>query len=194
MRIRGNLLRILFGINLLFFIYSMFSPWAWTNRQLMFERPFVYRSGEELYWSFQVVFYGPLDGYENRLISWDFWFGPHERVLLWDFWFSREMYYYGFTYEWISIFVFQLLTIFSGIWVMARRWQKTTSMLAPSSFSLLSVFLGLLLLARFMFVWYGYANFVWGLLFAMFSTLFFWLLFFFRYTLERRKRKQALQD
>lgn len=190
MKIRGNLLRLLFGINLLFFVFSVLSPWAWKTTPSMFERPpWPLSSGEELYWSFQAVFYPYQNGYQNRLISWDFWFGSHERVLLWDFWFSREMYYYGFAYEWIRVFAFQLLTIFSGIFVLFQKWQKTNFMLVPSVFSILSVLIGLLLVNRFMFVWKGYANPGWGLFAAVISTLGFLALFLFRYSFERKKHK-----
>jgi len=192
MKIRGNLLRVLFGINLLLFVFSMLSPWAWKTRPSIWElpgRPPFYPAGEELYWSFQVVFYPYRSGYENRLISWDFWLGPHDRILLSDFWFSREMYYYGFSYELIRIFVFQLLTIFSGIFVLVRRWQKTAFMLLPVFFSFLSALLGLLLVARFMFVWNGYVNPAWGLPAAVFSAGVFLALFLFRYGFERRKHQ-----
>lgn len=174
MKIRGNLFRMLFGINLLFFIYCICSPLAYGTGRW--------------YYSFQITRY-QIEG-EDLLISWNFWFNPDSRVLLRDYWFSGDMYYYGFTYELISTFVFQLLTVFSGIWVMTRRWQKTTSMLVPNAFSISSVLVGLLLVARLDSILY--ATFVWGLPFAMFSTLFFWLLFSFRYALERRKRKRAL--
>jgi len=127
-------------------------------------------------------------------ISWDFWFGTHERVLLTDFWFSQEMYYYGFTYEWIRIFVFQLLTVVSGVWVLFRRWQKTTFMLMPLSFSILSALLGLLLVGRFMFVWKGHANPAWGLAVAVISTFVFLALFLIRYRLERRKRQAVSSE
>jgi len=97
------------------------------------------------------------------------------------------MYYYGFTFEWIRIFVFQLLTIFSGIFVLVRRWQKTAFMLVPIFFSILSVVIGWLLVARFMFVWNGYANPAWGLPVAILSAFVFLALFLFRYRFEKRK-------
>jgi hypothetical protein len=191
MKIRGNLIRVLFGLNLLIFVFSMLSPWVWKQSPLIFERrPWPFNSGEELYWSFQGVLYPYRSGYQNRLISWDFWFGPHERVVLWDFWFSREMYYYGFSYEWIRIFVSQCLTIFSTVLVMSRKWHKTKWMLAPASFSMLSAFLGLLLVARFMFVWSGYSHPAWGLPVAIVSAAVFVTLFLLRFSLERRKHQR----
>jgi len=194
MKIRGNLIRLLFGVNLLLFVFSILSPWAWKQTPLIFEpRPWPFPpSGEELYWSFQVVFYPYRSGYQNRLISWDFWFGPHDRILLWNYWFSQGMYYYGFTYEWMRIFVFQLLTISSGIFVLFMRWQKTAFMLVPTFFSIMSASIGLLLVARFMFVWKGYAYPAWGLAAAIISTGIFVTLFFFRYGFERRKRQAGL--
>ena len=189
MKTQGNWLRVLFCLNLFFFVFSVLSPWAYKTAPLMFERPpWPLSSGEELYWSFKVVFYPYRSGYQNRLISWDFWFGSHDRVMLLDFWFSQQMYYYGFTYEWIRIFAFQLLSIISAVWVLLRRWQRTTLMLLPISFSAISEFLGLLLVARFMFVWHGYSNPAWGLPFAMFSTLLFVILFFLKYRGEKLKR------
>jgi len=190
MKIRGNLLRVLFGVNLLLFVFSILSPWAWKTRSSLFERPpWPFFSGEEWYWSFQAVLYNPRPGYKIMMIEWDFWFRPQERAVLWDFWFSREMYYYGFTYEWIRIFAFQLLTAFSGFSVLVGKWHKTKLMLVPFSFSTLSVLTGLLLVARFMFVWHGYANPAWGLPVAILSTLVFLVLFFIRYGLERKKPK-----
>jgi hypothetical protein len=188
MKIKGNLLRVLFGINLLLFVFAMLSPWAWKIRFSIW-RELYPSGGDELYWSFQAVFYPFRSGYQNRLISWDFWFGPYERILLWNFWFSQPMYYYGFTYDWIRIFAFQLLTVFSGTFALFRRWQKPTFMLVPTSFSILSMFMGLLLVARFMFVWYGYAGPAWGLAAAVVSAFGFLALFLFRHALERRKRQ-----
>lgn len=187
MKVSGNLIRLLFGVNLVLFVYSMLSPWVGKTQLSMFERLPLGSSGEEIYWSFQAVFYPFRSGYQNRLISWDFWFGSHERILLWEYWFSRKMYYYGFTYEWIRIFFFQLTTIFSGSFMLFRRWQRTSLMLLPTSFSILSVLLGLLLVGRFMFVWTDYANPYWGLPLALLSTLVFVALFFFRHRLEKRK-------
>ena len=192
MRIQGNWLRVLFCLNSFFFVFSVLSPWAYKTTPLMFERPpWPLSSGEELYWSFQVVFYPYRSGYQNRLISWDFWFGPHDRVVLSDFWFSQQMYYYGFTYEWIRIFAFQMLTVCSAIFVLATKWQKTKLMLVPSTFSILCVLLGLLLVARFTFVWKGYSNPAWGLAVAVFSALGFVALFLVRYGLERRSSVSA---
>ena len=194
MKVKGNLLRLLFGINLLIFVFSIISPWASKTTASSIQRPWPLYPGEELYWSFQAVCYPYESGYQNRLISWDFWFGAHERVLLTDFWFSREMYYYGFTYEWIRIFAFQLLTVVSGIWVLFRRWQRTVFMLMPLSFSILSMLLGLLLVARMMFVWKGYANPAWGLAVAVLSAFVFLTSFFIRYGFERRKRQAGSSE
>jgi len=169
----------------------MFSPWVWKSSPSILRlpsRPF--SSVDEWYWSFQVALYNPPYGYSITPFQWNFWFSPY-RVLLWDFWFSQDMYYYGFTYEWIRIFGFQLLSIVSGVWVLFRGWHKTAFMLLPISFSVISEFLGLLLVARFMFVWNGYANPAWGLPFAMFSTLFFVMLFFLRYGSEKLKRRAS---
>ncbi len=176
---KGNFLRILFGVNLLFFVFCMFSPWAWNT-------------GNEYYWSFQVVSYSRHGGYTNLLLEWDFWFSPDTRVMFLDYWFSRQLYYYGFTYEWIRIFILQSLTVLSSVWILFRKWQETSFMLAPFLFSVYSEFLALLLVARYMFVLnYYYGGPAWGLPFAMFSTLFFLLLFFLRYGLERKKGERA---
>jgi len=193
MKIRGNLLRVLFGVNLLFFVFCTLSPWASKTNLFIWRENLPYPiGGDEFYWSFQSVFYPYRSGYKNLLISWDFWFGPHERIVLLDYWFSQGMYYYGFSYDWIRIFIFQLLTLLSGIWVLFKKWQKTTFMLVPITFSVLSVFIGLLVVARFMFVWRGYANIAWGLPFALFSTLFFVVMFSIRYGAEKKKPKLSV--
>jgi len=179
LKIRSNLLRILFGVNLFFFIFCTLSPWAWMLKPSRFDHFFT----REIYWSFQMVIYPfpETSGYENLLISWDFWFGSHDRFLLQDFWFSHDMYYYGFTFEWIRIFIYQLLTIFFGILVLIWRWQKTNYMLMPCFFSILSVLTGFLILSRL-----GYFQVSWGLFFAIPSALIFLALFIFKYALKKK--------
>ena len=174
MQPKGNFLRILFGANLLFFAFCMFSPW-------------VLSSGNRYYYSFQVVTYSGHSGYTNLLLEWDFWFSPDTRISFSDYWFSREMYYEGFTYEWIRIFILQSLTVLSSVLILFAKWQKTSFMLAPFLFSVYGEFLGLLLVARYMYISHNYGHPAWGLPYAMFSTLFFLLLFLFRYRLERKK-------
>jgi len=162
---------------LLLFVISIFSPWVVNHRLSIVPGHFL---GEEYYWSFQVVFYSYNEG------GWglgDFGFA-RPRLFLWDFWFARDMYYYGFTLEWILLFVFQLSTVFSGIFVL-KKWQKTNYLLMPFSFSTLSVLLGLLQVNRFMFVWNGYAHLVGGLLLAFFATLCFLSVFLVRYVLQK---------
>lgn len=186
MKIRNNLLRVLFCVNLFLFVYAILSPWAGKTRPSIIE---FHRGGEEIYWSFQVVFYPYRHGYQNRLLSWDFWFGHHERLLLWDFWFARDMYLYGFTFGWIRLFVFQLLTVFSGIYVLIWRWQRINYLLIPFFFSVLSVLIGLELVSRYMFVWRGYARPYWGLPIAVFLTLGFLGILISKYMLEKRGKK-----
>lgn len=178
MNIRNVLLRALFCIGLLLFVISIFSPWTVKRRLSIVPGHF---SGEEYYWSFQVAFYSYKDG---EWTLWDFWF-TQARLFLWDFWFTRDMYYYGFTFEWIRLFVFQLSTVFSGIFVLVKKWQKTNCLLIPFSFSTLSVLLGMLQVNRFMFVWNGYAHLAWGLPLAFFATLCFLSVFLVRYVLQK---------
>ncbi len=185
MRIRGNTLRVLFAVALAFYIYCVLSPWAWKFSQSM--RAEFGSSGNDFYWSFQACSYRAYSG-----ISWDFYFNPQQRSVLWDFWFARETYYYGFTYEWIRIFAFQLLTVASGVFVLMKRSHEARWMLVPVSFSIISEFLGVLVVARYMYVWHGYANPSWGLPFAMFSTLGLVMLFLTQYALERRARRNIL--
>lgn len=86
MKIKGNLLRVLFGVNFILFVYSALSPWAWKTTPSMFERPpWPLYSGEEWYWSFQVILYNLGPGYKIMPIEWDFWFNPAERAVRWDF-------------------------------------------------------------------------------------------------------------
>jgi len=184
---RNVLLRVMFCVSLLLFIYAICSPWVGKPRSSIIPSHF---SGEELYWSFQVVFYpDTLDGEEYRLFSWDFWFGPHDRLLLWDFWFVGEMQYHGLSFGWIRLFFLQLFTVFSGIYVLVWRWQELKYFLIPLLFSILSVLTGLELVSIFMFVWEGYANVYWGLPFAIFSTLTFFGIFLVRYLIGRRGRR-----
>lgn len=117
----------------------MFSPWAWNT-------------GDEYYWSFQTVSYSGHEGYKFPLLDGDFWLSPDSRVVFLDYWFSRETYYYGFTYEWIRIFILQSLTILSSVWILFRKWQGTGLMLIPFFLSVYSGLSGLLLVARYMFV------------------------------------------
>jgi hypothetical protein len=179
LKIRGNVLRILFGINLILYRYSMLLPWAMRTHFAIFRGPY----GTELYWSFQTVTLPPRSSSEfNLLFPWEPWSG-YERLLFRDFWFSHEMFYNGFTYDWIRIFIYQSLTVVSGILLLAWLWKKTKFMLLPSSFSILSVLTGLLILPRF-----GYAP-VSGYVLAIPSALVFLALFTLRYALERREIK-----
>ena len=183
---RNGLLRVMFCISLLLFIFAMLSPWAGMPRSFFPSR----YSREELYWSFQVVFYPEsLNGEEYRLFSWDFWFGPHDRLLLWDFWFNRDMQYHGLTFGWIHLFVLQLITVFSGIYVLVWRWQEIKYLLIPLFFSILSVLTGLELVSTFMFVWKGSANPYWGLHSAIFSTFCFFGTFLIRYLIARGRKR-----
>lgn len=177
MRIRGNMLRVLFAATLAFYVYCALSPWAWKTTQSAWDG----LSGDTFYWSFQACSYQAHTG-----ISWDFYFNPQQRIVLQDFWFARETYYYGFTYEWIRIFAFQLLTVASGVLVLVKRPHKAKWMLVPISFSAMSEFLGVLVVARYMYVWAGDAVPAWGLPFAIFSTLGSAILFLAQYALERR--------
>jgi hypothetical protein len=160
----------------------MFSPWAWNT-------------GDEYYWSFQTVSYSGHEGYKFPLLDGDFWLSPDSRVVFLDYWFSRETYYYGFTYEWIRIFILQSLTILSSVWILFRKWQGTGLMLIPFFLSVYSGLSGLLLVARYMFVQNYYSGGPsWGLPCAMFSSLFFLLLFFLRYGLGRKKDRNRTSE
>jgi len=179
---RNTLLRVMFSISLLLFVFAIFSPWAGLPWKSMIQFGI---SGEELHWSFQAVVYPYRDGYENRLLSWDFWFGPHDRVVLWDFWFSRNMSYHGLTFGWIHLFILQLLTVSSGIIVLVWRWKETKYLLIPLSSSVLSTIVGLELVITYEFVWTGHTHPYWGLPVAVFSTLLFLGTFLIRYLLQR---------
>jgi len=39
MKVSGNLIRLLFGVNLVLFVYSMLSPWVGKTQLSMFEPP-----------------------------------------------------------------------------------------------------------------------------------------------------------
>jgi len=67
-----------------------------------------------------------------------------EKLVLWDFWFARDMYFHGFAFEWIRLFIFQLLTVFSGIFLPVKGWTKTSYLLIPLTFSILSVLVGMI--------------------------------------------------
>ncbi len=173
----------MFCISLLLFVFATFSPWAGKpGRHLSLALP-IWR--EELYWSFQVVLYPvPLGGEEFSVYSWDFWFGPHDRFLLWDSWFSGDMQDHGLTFGWIHLFILQLLTVFSGIYVLVWRWREIEYLLVPFFFSFLSVLAGLELISMFMLVWRGFANTYWGLHSAILSTFSFLGTFLIRYVMQ----------
>jgi hypothetical protein len=184
---RNTLLRAMFCVSLLLFVFAILSPWAGTPRSSIV--PFRY-SGEELHWSFQAVFYPYNDGNENRLLSLDFWFGPHDRLVLWDFWFSRSMSYHGLTFGWIHLFILQLLTVLSGITVLVWRWKETKYLLIPLSSSIFSVIVGLELVITYELVWTGYTHPYWGLPTAVFSTFLLLGTFLIRYLIPKDiKRK-----
>ncbi len=179
---RNTLLRIMSCISLLLFIFAIFSPWAGRPRSSIIPLRYL---GEELHWSFQAVLYPYNDGYEHRLFSWDFWFGPHDRMVLWDFWFSRNMSSHGLTFGWIHLFILQLLTVFSGIFVLVWRWKEIKYLLIPLSFSILSTIVGLELVITYEYVWTGHTHSYWGLPVAVFSTLLFLGTFLIRYLLQK---------
>jgi len=187
---RNTLLRVTFYISLLLFVFAIFSPWAGRPRSSIV--PFRY-SGEELHWSFQAVFYPYKDGYENRLFSWDFWFGPHDRLVLWDFWFTRNMSYHGLTFGWIHLFILQLLTVLSGIYVLVWRWKNINYLLIPLSSSILSIIIGLELVITYEFVWTGHTHPYWGLPVAIFSTFLLLGTFLIRYQITKG-HKRSLSD
>jgi hypothetical protein len=195
LKIRGNLLRILFGLNLLFFTFCILSPWAVNNgwRLVIDSRPGV--SGWErweFYWSFQAVSIPASKAIRMSVgDSWEFWAGSNERIVLQDFWFSNTMYYSGFTYEWIRIFIYQLLTMFFGIIALVFRWQKMKFLLMPCLFSMLSVLTGFLVLSRFDFLTLSnlpYHHISGGLFFAILSVLTFLALSISRYIMERKPK------
>ena len=171
---RNNLLRVMFSIGLLLFIFAIFSPWAGLPRSSIV--PFRY-SGEELHWSFQAVFYPYKNGYENRLFSWDFWL-------------TRNISSHGLTFGWIHLFILQLLTVFSGIYVVVWRWKDINYLLIPLSSSILSVIIGLELVITYEFVWTGYTHPYWGLPLAVFSTFLLFGTFLLRYLISKRHKRE----
>jgi len=156
-------LRGVFSLGLLFFVFSILTPWVVKWRPSLVPWRFV---GEEFYWFFQVVFYPYNGGYRFG----DLGFG-REKLVLWDFWFARDTYYYGFAFEWIRLFIFQLSTVFSGIFLLVKGWTKTSYLLIPLTFSTLSVLVGIIQINRFAFVWNGYCHLVGGFVFAILATL-----------------------
>jgi hypothetical protein len=71
----------------------------------------------------------------------------------------------GFAY---SSFSFQP---FSGIFLLVKGWTKTSYLLIPLTFSILSVLVGIIQINRFAFVWNGYCHLVGGFVFAILATL-----------------------
>jgi hypothetical protein len=182
----STLFRIMSCISLVLFILAVLSPWVGTLIPTVF--PYYY-SGEDIYWSFQAISYiGPRNSWECTPLSWNFWFGPNDRLILWNFWFSQWVSYHGLTFDWIHLFILQMLTVFSGIYVLTWRWKEITYMLVFLSFSILSTILGLEIAITYCTVRAGYTRLFWGLPLAVFSTLLLLATFLIRYLLQKYKK------
>ena len=173
----NTLLRVAFCISLLLFIFSIFSPQVHTGRGIV---PSGY-GGMELHWSFQVARF-PAGTY-----GWDFYFGPHHSLVLGDFWFNRDMLYHGLTFGWIHLFILQISTVFSGLYILVWRWKEINYLLIPLSFSILSVITGFELAFTYGAIWTGYTGPAWGLPLAVLSTLLLFGISLVRHLIAKRR-------
>ncbi|MFQ6068879.1 MAG: hypothetical protein ACE5KD_04960 [Candidatus Bathyarchaeia archaeon] len=97
---------------------------------------------------------------------------------------------HGLTFGWIHLFILQLLTVFSGIYVLVWRWKEIKYLLIPLASSILSTIVGLELVITYEFVWTGHTHPYWGLPVAVFSTLLLLGTFLIRYLISKRHKRE----
>lgn len=106
--------------------------------------------------------------------------------MLGDFWFSRDILYHGLTFGWIHLFILQISTVFSGLYVLVWRWKEINYLLIPLSFSTLSIITGFELVFTYEAIWTGYTGPAWGLPLAVLSTLLLFGIFLVRRLIAKR--------
>ena len=174
----NTLLRATFCISLLLFVLAILSPQVYIRYGIIPRYPGY--DWDEFHYSFQATRF-PAGTY-----GWDFYFSPHQSLVLGDFWFSRDILYHGLTFGWIHLFILQISTAFSGLYVLVWRWKEINYLLIPLSFSTLSIIAGFELVFTYGAIWTGYTGPAWGLPLAVLSTLLLFGIFLVRHLVAKR--------